>query len=110
MRAVDEHGESHAFRAGRNLKATLRYIKQSHCIRREEGADGDSATHQIVPLPLHRYLTFLPYPTVTEPGDDGQSRQVHVPVVLILLLLLVMVMVIVFACEWYMYHYSSKPV
>lgn len=52
--------------------------------------------------------TLPSYPT--EPGDDGQSRQVHVPVVLILLLLLVMVMVIVFACEWYMYHYRSKPV
>lgn len=104
MRAVDEHGESHAFRAERNLKAQVRYIKQSQCIRREEGADGDSATHYIVPLPLHRYLLTLLSQVMTGSLDR------YLPVVLPVVLLLINVMVIVFAREWYMYHYSSKPV
>lgn len=72
MRAVDEHGKSHAFRDGRNLKATLSISSNLSAFdERKEQMEIRRPTKMC----FCHYLTFLPT-YLTEPDDDGQSRQV----------------------------------
>lgn len=99
MRAADEHGESHAFGAGRNLKAHQSISVHLTRGRSRWGFGDPPKELEFVLLPLPG--TFLPY--------LDRYMYLYLPY-LVLLPLLVKVIVIVFAREWYMYHYSSKPV
>lgn len=63
MRAVDEHGESHAFRAGRNLKAQVRYLISNNLSAFDERKE-QMEIRRPTKLCLCHYIqvgTFLPY-------------------------------------------------